>query len=327
MGYNRENYRKVKQMFLHKHLIAEEAAQKRAREVAEKHPDIRKIDDYLSETGLRIMQEISQGKAGIEERLEMLRRENKALCEERKRLLVKYGYSPDYTDVKYECTDCSDTGYVGINMCRCMKRELWKAAIESSGLAKLIETQSFETFSFDYYKNNAEAYKNIKTVFEICRSYAADFDGKKASNLLLMGKTGLGKTHLSTSIAKVIIERGFDVVYETAQNFVSDFEFERFNRDYGDTSESRTARYFECDLLILDDLGTEVSNQFTISCIYNIINTRINSRKSMIINTNLTHEELQKRYADRITSRIFGEFELLYFIGTDIRQQKLMKRE
>lgn len=326
MGYNRENYRKVKQMFLKKHLIAEEAALERAREVSAKYPEIRKIEDYLSETGIRIMQEISQGKEGIEGRLAILRKENQALCEEKKRLLVKYGYSPDYTDVKYECTECSDSGYVGFNMCRCMKRELSKAAIESSGLAHLIKHQSFESFSFDYYKTNAEAFNNIKTVFEICRGYALEFDTKKASNLLLIGKTGLGKTHLSTSMAKVIIEKGFDVVYETAQNLVSDFEFERFSRDYGDNSESRTNRYFECDLLILDDLGTEVTNQFTVSCIYNIINTRINTQKSMIINTNLSYEELQKRYADRITSRIFGEFELLYFIGTDIRQQKLMKK-
>ncbi|MBQ2766264.1 MAG: ATP-binding protein, partial [Clostridia bacterium] len=149
------------------------------------------------------------------------------------------------------------------------------------------------------------------------------FDGVNGENVFFCGTTGLGKTHLSTAIAKTLIERGFDVVYDTAQNILSDFEYERFGRSYGDDSESRTDKYFDCDLLIIDDLGTEMTNQFTVSCLYNIINTRINHSKSMLISTNLTQNEIRERYSDRITSRLFGDFMVMRFVGKDIRLQKL----
>ena len=138
--------------------------------------------------------------------------------------------------------------------------------------------------------------------------------------------TGLGKTHLSSACAKAVIDRGFDVVYESAQNIFSDFEYERFNRGYNtDAQNEKTARYFETDLLIIDDLGTEVTNQFTTACLYNIVNTRMCTGKGMIINTNLKKEELVAKYQDRITSRLFGEFEICLFMGKDIRSQKLRR--
>ena len=140
--------------------------------------------------------------------------------------------------------------------------------------------------------------------------------------LFIYGDAGLGKTHLSTSVAKVVIERGFDVVYESASGMIGDFEAVRFGRDY---ESHRDERYFDCDLLIIDDLGTDVNNQFTASVIYNVLTSRINSKKSTIINTNLSHNELRGRYADRITSRLFGEFRPLLFTGRDIRRQKISK--
>ena len=151
----------------------------------------------------------------------------------------------------------------------------------------------------------------------------AERPAKTYNPLFLYGGSGLGKTHLSTSIAKVLIERGFDVVYDSAQNIISDFEYERFGRGYGDMSDSRTDKYFDCDMLIIDDLGTEMANQFTVSCLYNIINTRINHSKSMIISTNLAQNEIRERYTDRITSRLFGDFMVMKFTGKDIRLQKL----
>jgi DNA replication protein DnaC len=130
----------------------------------------------------------------------------------------------------------------------------------------------------------------------------------------------LGKTHLSSAIAKVVIDNGYDVVYETAQNIFADFEAERFGR--APAGENRTARYFNCDLLIMDDLGTEMQTQFTVPCLYNLLNTRLISEKSMIISTNVRKEELLSKYSDRITSRLFGEFEICVFTGKDIRSQK-----
>ena len=140
---------------------------------------------------------------------------------------------------------------------------------------------------------------------------------------MFYGTTGLGKTHLSTAIAKEVIDRGFDVVYTTAQDMFEAFEGVKFSRNYSSSQDNQTDKFFECDLLIIDDLGTEFSNQFTVSCLYNLINTRINSEKPMIINTNLNQNDLRERYADRITSRLFGEFSVMCFFGKDIRLKKL----
>ena len=138
-----------------------------------------------------------------------------------------------------------------------------------------------------------------------------------------MGNTGLGKTHLSTSIASSVIEKGYDVVYETAQNLISTFSNERFH-SYGNVDKSGgSSRYFECDLLIIDDFGTEESNQFSVACFYNLINTRSNNSLPIIINTNLTRGDIKARYTDRIASRLFGEYLVLGFPGVDIRMQKL----
>ena len=140
----------------------------------------------------------------------------------------------------------------------------------------------------------------------------------------MFGGTGLGKTHLSSAIAKRVIEKGNDVFYVTAVNMVGDFESEQFGSSQPQKGEL-TDRYFDCDLLIIDDLGTELSNQFTVSCLYNLLNVRINRGLATVISTNLSQQELFKKYNDRITSRIIGEFRILPFSGTDIRLQKISK--
>lgn len=153
--------------------------------------------------------------------------------------------------------------------------------------------------------------------------YANGFEAGSSGNLLLMGGTGLGKTHLCSAMARVIIERGYDVYYTGAQGMISDFERERFGNSASYGGGEEIGRYFDCDLLIIDDLGTEVTNQFTVACLFNIINTRLSSGRSTIINTNLTPSELQSRYTDRIVSRLLGEYRMLRFVGIDVRKQKL----
>lgn len=325
MGYNRENFIRIKREFEGKNIQAKEEAIRRMSLLYEKIPELRQIDDALSEIGFKLFNEGLKGKEGFEERAELVRREMKELQRDHANCLKHYGYPEDYTEVRYECKECGDTGYVGLDMCDCMKRALILAGYESSGLGNLMRTQSFETFDINYHKDDGKSYENIKYILEICKEYAYGFNTEKADNLILMGATGLGKTHISTSVAKVIIERGYDVVYDTTQNIFEDFQYERFNRTYQDMSEVRIDKYFDCDLLIMDDLGTEVSNQFTIASLYNIINTRLNNNKSIIINTNLQREELRKRYADRITSRLFGEFKPFVFKGRDVRELKLKR--
>jgi DNA replication protein DnaC len=262
----------------------------------------------------------------LEAEIAKLKAQNEVLLGDRSSFLQSHGIPADYSDVKYECNDCMDTGFCGLTMCRCMKEKLVMAGYESSGIGNLIRTKTFDNFDPNYQKQDPKAVANNRLVYDFCKQYAEGFEDTGAPNLLFLGATGLGKTHLSTAIAGRVIARGYDVVCETAQNFFGDFEFERFNRPYGGrdgVEELKTDKYFDCDLLILDDLGTEMANQFTVSCLYNIINTRLNRGKSMIINTNLTRDELKKRYADRITSRLFGEFNPLLFLGRDMRELKL----
>lgn len=320
MGFSRENYRRIKREYEGKALRAQEAAENRKKELGIIHPDVKELDDRLVLTGLEIFEATVRYKGTrLDEELADIRARNEALLKKRVALLEKYGYSPSYTDVKYECELCSDSGFVGINMCSCMKKSLILAGYESSGIGSLIRTKTFDNFDPEL-QGDKEAAENAALIKSVLKTYSEGFDNG-APGLLLIGQTGLGKTHLSAAVAGAVIKRGFDVVYETAQNLFSDFEFERFNRPYNQASEieSRTERYFDCDLLIIDDLGTELSNQFTVSCLYNVINTRLNRGKTIIINTNLTRDELRKRYQDRITSRLFGELKPIMFIGKDTR--------
>lgn len=324
MAYNKNNFRKIKEEYATKHLVAEQAADLRRAEIHAALPEVARIDALLAQTGLALMGAALTDKTEREKRFEALKAENLRLNAERDRILVAAGYPKDYTDVKYDCPACSDSGYVGIKMCDCMKKALTLAGFESSGIASLLENQTFDNFSLDFYAQKPEIHRAMSGLFAFARDYAETFDPARAQNLLMMGGTGLGKTHLSSAIARRVIEGGFDVFYVTAINMVSDFEAEQFGNHRGVKGEF-TDKYFECDLLILDDLGTELANQFTVSCLYNVINMRINRRLPTIISTNLMQNELMQKYNERITSRLFGEFRILPFLGTDIRLQKLRK--
>ena len=329
MSYNRENYLRVRREYEGKNLRAKEAAQRRADELHEKLPDLAALDRSLSKTAFRVMEVTLSTPAGEEreKQLEAIRLEMKQLQDDRRRLLQMAGYPADYTDVKYECPLCSDIGCTTDGkMCACMKKKLILAGMESSGAAELMKTQSFETFDLSYFAADENTLRSMKHIFEFCRSYADGFT-PDSDSLLFTGPTGLGKTHLSTSIASVVINAGYDVVYEPAQDLFQEFERQHFGRSgYPDAGEDATARYFDCDLLIIDDLGTEMSTQFTVSTFYNLLNTRIIRHRPMIVNTNLTQEELRRRYSDRITSRLFGEFTPLRFVGRDVRAARLIRQ-
>ena len=318
MSFSRENVSRVRAVFAQRWKEAEDASADRKLELYAKIPALSSLDREISSVGVKVMGAALKG-GDVEAAIAQMRAEHDALREKRADLLREAGYPADYTDIRYRCAACSDTGFVGTKMCDCMRRELIMAGYESAGIASLMERQSFDSFTLSYYdgENRESMEKNV----EILSSFAKGFADRSAENYLLIGGTGLGKTHLSTAAAKAVIDRGYDVVYETAQGMFSVFEANRFGR--GDADEANESRYFDCDLLIIDDLGTEMTNQFTVACLYNIVNTRVNSRRATIINTNLTGAELRARYADRITSRLFGEFRPLLFGGKDIRAQKL----
>jgi DNA replication protein DnaC len=323
MGYNVEDYKRVKEGYSQKYVRAREKAEARRVAIHAELPEIFEIDRVLAGTGLEIMKIITSGVKDTQKSVDALEARNNELLKKRGELLVANGYPVDYTDVHYECEKCGDTGYVDTVMCSCMKRALAKAGYESSGLGALIGKQTFENFEYKYYP--ADMLKQTKMGVEMLELFAKGFDRDTYKNFIMTGTAGLGKTHLCTAVAQSVIDRGHDVLYVSAVGMMNDFEEKRFGNGTGMSRTNDVSRYYECDLLIIDDLGTEVVNKFTQSYFYEIINTRINMRKSTIINTNLTFTELCELYTERISSRILGEYLPLLFKGIDIRKQKSLK--
>jgi DNA replication protein DnaC len=311
--YTRENYALAKAEIEKRRLDAISTAEERNRDLALESEEIRVIDRELSGTGLLLFKTACMGGD-----IDAIRARNTELQQKRRAILVKLGYPEDYTEVHYTCTDCSDTGFIGTKMCKCLKTLLITKNIQSSGMGNLIDQQSFDNFNMDVYKNQPEIKARMERNLKFAKVFAENF-ARHHDNLLLIGTTGTGKTHVSTAIAKEVISQGFDVLYDSVQNIVNDFERDKFKSGYSQT-ESTSDKYLECDLLIIDDLGAEFVTQFSISSLYNLINTRQNKGLSTIISTNLTASELAGKYEGRIYSRIIGaDYTVLRFEGDDRR--------
>ena len=309
--YTRDNYISAKAEIDARRNAARARADERSALLAIESSKIRMIDEELRGTGLELFKVACVGGD-----LAAVRKRNEELLGEKKRILRELGYPEDYTEVHYTCKKCSDSGFIDTKMCSCLKELLITKNIESSGMGKLIEKQSFENFSLSGLTGEDRA--RMEHNLEIAKGYADNFSSH-GDNLLLIGSTGTGKTHISTAIAKVVIHRGYDVIYDSVQNIINDFESDRFKSGYGQR-ENISDKYLECDLLIIDDLGTEFVNQFTISCLYNLFNTRQNRGLSTIISTNLSAGELAGKYEGRIYSRIVGsDYKVLFFSGKDRR--------
>lgn len=323
MAYSQEVYSRAAQALERRRERANLEAQARIDEIGEKLPEINEIQRKLAQIGLNISK-VFLYSADKQADTEKLMQESLELQEQKKNILKKNGYSEDALDIRYTCPACKDTGFIGSRRCKC-HNELLKD-IERSDLAKIapIDDCTFDTFDIQYYpqqvmENGISPRDKAEKIKNSCRKYAANFT-TASPNVMFMGGTGLGKTHLSLAIANVVINRGYSVVYGTAQNILSDLQKENFGRD-------DDIRYYEkavlgCDLLILDDLGTEFKSAYTVACLYNIINSRLSAKLPTIISTNFTAEELEEKYDQRITSRITGEYNKLILVGNDIRYMK-----
>ena len=323
MGYNRADYFAVRDQFSKKYLKAREVAEERRAQIHAEIPEIFEIDKILSKTGVDIMRIISGG-ADAQTRIAELEKRNAELIKKREELLVQNGFEANYTDVQYECEKCGDTGYVDTVMCDCMKKALVKAGYASSGLGALIGRQTFDNFELGYYSDSDGMRAKVKMGAEMLKNFANGFDNDTYRNFIIIGTSGLGKTHLSTAVAQRVIDRGFDVLYVSAVSMMGDFEEKRFGNSTNMTATNDVSRYYDADLLIIDDLGTEVVNKFTQSYFYEVINSRINARKCTIINTNLAPKDIMELYTERIASRILGEYQPLRFGGVDIRKQRVL---
>lgn len=321
MSYTTETYDKAQTILDRRKERATLEAQSRIDEISNEIPELKTIQTKLAQVGLNISKAFLTSKNPQAE-IDKLRIESLALQNRKKKILKENGYSEDALSIKYTCPACEDTGFIGGRRCKCyinLLKEIERAKIEK--IAPINEC-TFESFDTNYYPEEMDGVcpkKKAEIIKENCKRYATSFT-KRSKSLLFMGNTGLGKTHLSLAIANVVINRGYSVIYGTAQNILRDLQNENFGR-------TDNLRYFEneilsTDLLILDDLGTEFKNQFTVSCLYNIINSRLCAKLPTIISTNYTFEELEEKYDQRITSRITGQYSTLILVGNDIRYIK-----
>ncbi len=323
MSYSNQTYLKAAQTLEKRRKRAERIQLARKLEISEKIPDISKYEAQLSATGLAVVKAIGMGE-NAEEYIAQLSQINLSIQESIKRLLTQNGYPEDYLEIPYTCKKCNDTGFSGGYVCECRKALLKETAMQELASVSASAKCTFENFDVSYYplpvdQNLGVSPQNrMKSVAEYCRCYAEDFDSESES-LYLHGATGLGKTHLSLAIANVVTEKGYNVIYDSAQNIFTSLEREKFS--YSGNGE-REKELLDCDLLIIDDLGSEFTTSFTTSALYNIINTRINRSKPVIISTNLTETELEDKYTQRVTSRIIGNYVSLLFLGKDIRPLK-----
>ena len=292
-------------------------------EVSAKVPRLEEIQNQLRQVGFSISKAFFAKDAKAE--IDKLQAESLRLQGEKERLLVAAGYAPDALAHRYQCPTCKDTGYVGDRMCTC-QRELLKD-LQREAIRRLapLDSCTFDSFDTNYYPETAEdngisPRAKADKIAEACHRYAQRVSLREPANLMLMGQTGLGKTHLSLAIANVAIGRGLSVEYGTAYNILSDLQNENFGRT--GNLQYTEERVLHTDLLILDDLGTEMTTAFVQSALYQLLNSRLLAGRSTIISTNLDPDQIGRRYSAQIMSRLEGEFELLPFIGQDIRRLK-----
>ena len=287
----------------------------------EQQPRLREIDRQLRMTMAQAAMAVFGG-GDAQKLMEQAKNANLALQQERKRLIEMH-FEPGFLDESPICPVCSGSGYVGSSMCSCLA-ELCRQEQKKDLTFLSAGQESFDQFRLDYYSDKPTPAGYVPRVimektYNTCRRYAFGFHDK-AGNLLFSGNTGLGKTFLSACIARAVADQGFSVVYESAGKLFKTLEKSHFGGN--DENHRDAAKYAECDLLIVDDLGTEMSGNFVVSALYSLINDRLLEAKPTIISTNLSEEELIQRYNPQIASRLRGSYKRVAFVGDDIRLLK-----
>lgn len=325
MAYDGKVMRRALQKFEEERQGREERDRQRRESVFRRAPRLREIDRELRATMGRLVSAAFRRGTDPGEEVARLRVENLRLQQERRELLERLGLPEDCLEEKPACPLCGDTGYRDGDVCRCLRA--YYAREQQRELSRMLDlgNQSFDTFSLDWYSDRVEPgeRKSARShmeerVYNSCAEFAHQF-GRRFENLLFFGAPGLGKTHLSAAIAREVSAAGWSVVYDTAGHVFQLFEDRKFGRE--ETGED-VERVLRCDLLILDDLGTELTTAFVQSALYEIVNTRLVERRPTILSTNLMPSDLAPRYSPQTASRIQGEYQLLPFVGEDIRRQK-----
>lgn len=303
-------------------------------ELYRREPKLRELDRAIRGTMTELTELAVSGRpvAADGPEVQEIRARNLELQARRAELLKSLGYEADALDDKPACTRCEDTGWVGSEMCGCLRELCAKEQMKAlTALLHLTPEQSFDRLRMDVYIDAAwpgaerSPREHMTRVAAVCEGFARQFPHYPLKNLLLSGGTGLGKTFLSGCIAREVSQRGYSVVYDTAINLFSAFETRKFTRDAAEERQARdeTRRYLSCDLLILDDLGSELTTPLVQSTLYEVVNSRLQADKRTIISTNLSMEQIAQRYTPQVASRIGGLYRELTFYGQDIRLAQL----
>lgn len=298
--------------------------EQRRSEVYHKLPRIQEIDSLVASSSVQKARLYLDGDASA---ITALKETLSALRNERKQLFLKHGYPPDYLDAVYTCPDCQDSGYVDGKKCHCFKQAIINTVYAQSNISEILSRENFDTFSYDYYSDKEissttglSSLATAEHAVNECKNFIKNFDNKP-KNLLIYGKTGVGKTFLSNCVARELLEKGYSVIYFTAFQLFDILSRGVFEKD-ADAIEAHQ-NIFDCDLLVIDDLGTELSNAFTTSQLFLCVNERLLRHKSTIVSTNLSLNQIVEVYSERTFSRICDAYTLIHlFSNVDIRIKK-----
>ena len=302
----------------------QEEHQRRLSLVYARVPEIQRMDETMRRQMTELVRLTISHPADLKERLAALEKDNLDIQVRRAELLVENGWSVEYLDDIYSCPKCRDSGVYEGGVCSCLEKLYNKELTKELGTLLQHGDESFARFDLNYYDaapvNGVSPRETMTMVLGACRKFADNFPAVSA-NLLFQGGTGLGKTYLSACIARVVAAKGYSVCYDSAAAALEAFEVQKFSRDpeASEAANARVRRMLDCDLMILDDLGTEMVSSISTSALYTLLNTRLVNGNKIIISTNCSDEELQKKYTPQIYSRIKGEFLRLPFVGRDIR--------
>ena len=327
MGLSNAQYEAIMRIYSQRQLKSRHDLNARKAEIAEKIPAIPQMNDEVSSCAAAAARKLL---AGDQNAVTKLRAQIADLKEQKEVLLKSHGYPADYLEPRYHCPDCRDTGYIDNRKCHCFREQEINLLYEQSNIRTVLEKENFSTFSYDWFddekkdpRSGMTARENMARTVRICQEYIEDFRTKKG-NLLFTGKTGLGKTFLSNCIARELIERYHSVVYLPASQMFDIFSRDRFSYDDDEDLRSRAEYLMECDLLIIDDLGTEMINTFTVSQLFTVIKERLNRANGTIISTNLPVNEMRDVFTERVMSRIISAYQIIPFFGEDIRIRRRM---
>lgn len=330
MSYEQNVMQRANARLLRRREIRERKRYDLERELYRRAPALRELDRAIRGTMTELTELAVSGRAVAADGPEIteIRRRNLELQAQRARLLEELGYAADALDDTPACPRCGDTGWEGGVMCDCLRQLCAEEQMKAlTALLNLTEEQSFANLRFDVYsgtvrqEEGCSPRERMKKIAAVCEGFARQFPHYPLKNLLFSGGTGLGKTFLSGCIARMVSEGGYSVVYDTAINLFAAFETRKFTRDAAEERQARgdTRRYLSCDLLILDDLGSELTTPMVQSTLYEVVNSRLQADKRTIISTNLSMDQIRDRYTPQVASRIEGLYRELTFFGEDIR--------